>query len=145
MNAIDRVVAYFAPASGLRRAAARAGLDQVRNYDGAMFGRRTAGWRATNASANVAIRGALPHLRARSRDVARNTWWGRRIKEVFSAHAVGAGIMPKPDTGDKKLDRKVKAAWKEWGKHCDAEGHAIEKIGDVVGDAQRAVVGISAE
>lgn len=122
MNVLDRVVSYLAPEAGLRRASARAGLDAVRNYDGATFGRRTAGWRATNASANVAIKGALPTLRARARDITRNTWWGNRIKSVVVAHAVGSGIMPKPNTGNKKLDKRVKAAWKKWGEQCDAEG-----------------------
>jgi lambda family phage portal protein len=122
MNVLDRVVGYFSPEAGLRRASARVGLDSVRNYDGAMFGRRTSGWRATNASANVSIKGALPTLRARSRDLTRNTWWGNRIKTVVVAHAVGSGIMPKPNTGSKSLDKKVKLAWRKWAKHCDAEG-----------------------
>lgn len=122
MNAIDRVVAYFAPSAGLRRAAARVGLDQVRAYDGAMFGRRTDGWRATNASANVEIKAGLTTLRARSRDLTRNTWWGQRIQRVTVSHAVGTGIMPKPNTGSKTLDKKVKAAWRKWAKHCDREG-----------------------
>jgi lambda family phage portal protein len=122
MNAIDRVVAYFAPAAGLRRAAARVSLDHVRVYDGATFGRRTDGWRATNASANVETKAALSTLRARSRDLTRNTWWGQRIKTVTVAHAVGTGVLPKPDTGNKALDKRVKQAWKKWGKHCDREG-----------------------
>lgn len=122
MNIIDRVIAYVAPTSGVRRASARAALDAVRSYDGAMMGRRTNGWTATNSSANVEIKGALPRLRARARDVARNTWWGNRVKSVFVAHAIGTGIMPKPKTGNKKLDKKVKAAWKKWGAQCDREG-----------------------
>ncbi|MBR2117677.1 MAG: phage portal protein [Afipia sp.] len=122
MNALDRVIGYFSPVSGLRRAAARISLDHVRNYDGAMFGRRTAGWRSSTASANVLTKGALPTLRARSRDVSRNTWWGARVKTTVVSHAVGAGIMPKPNTGNKALDKRIKKAWKKWGKHCDAEG-----------------------
>ncbi|NEW96636.1 phage portal protein [Rhodopseudomonas sp. BR0G17] len=122
MNAIDRVVAYFAPQTGLRRAAARVGLDNVRIYDGAKGGRRADGWRATNASANVEVKAALPRLRARSRDLVRNTWWGARIQRVTVAHAVGTGIVPKPNTGDKTLDRKVLQAWKKWARHCDHEG-----------------------
>src|SRR5262249_55733103 len=122
MNVLDRVVGFFDPIAGLKRASARITLDQVRNYDGAKFGRRTNDWRATNASANVAIKGALPTLRARSRDLMRNTWWGNRIRSVFVAHSVGAGIMPKPKTGNKALDKKAKAAWAKWGKFCDREG-----------------------
>jgi lambda family phage portal protein len=124
MNFLDRAVAYIAPATGLRRAAARAGLDQVRSYDGAMMGRRTSGWRASNASANVEVKRALPHLRARSRDLMRNTWWGARIKSVVTAHAVGTGITPKPMTGDKAADKAFQAAWKKWKKarFADAEG-----------------------
>ncbi|WP_316216620.1 phage portal protein [Bradyrhizobium sp. SZCCHNR3003] len=122
MNVIDRFVGFFSPASGLRRAAARITLDQVRNYDGAVYGRRTAGWRSNNASANVAIKRDLPTLRSRSRDLVRNTWWGQRIHTVFTAHAVGSGIMPKPNTGNKRLDRRVKAAFKKWAATCDYEG-----------------------
>lgn len=122
MNILDRAIGFFSPVAGVKRASARMTLDAVRKYDGAMGGRRTDGWRSTNASANVEIKGALPRLRARSRDLTRNTWWGNRIKSVVVAHSVGAGIMPKPSTGDKNLDKKVKAAWKKWGKYCDREG-----------------------
>ncbi|WP_316234974.1 MULTISPECIES: phage portal protein [unclassified Bradyrhizobium] len=122
MNAFDRLVAYLAPAAGLRRATARLSLDAVRAYDGAKGGRRADTWTATNASANVETKAALPRLRARSRDLVRNTWWGARIADVTVANAVGTGIMPKPQTGDKALDKKVKAAWKRWAKKCDREG-----------------------
>lgn len=122
MNVLDRAIGYFSPVAGLKRASARASLDVVRSYDGAMRGRRTAGWRSTNASANVAIKGALPTLRARSRDVVRNTWWGSRVKTTVVSHAVGAAIMPKPQTGNAALDRKIKKAWAKWAKSCDREG-----------------------
>jgi lambda family phage portal protein len=124
MNLIDRAIEIFKPQAAVARAAARHSLNQIRSYDGAMFGRRTQNWKANNASANVAIKGALPALRARSRDVSRNTWWGARIKSVVVAHSVGAAIMPKPNTGSKRLDRRAKAAWKKWAKaqNCDAEG-----------------------
>jgi lambda family phage portal protein len=122
MNFLDRAIGFFNPMAGVKRASARMTLNSVRSYDGAMGGRRTDGWRATNASANVEIKGALPRLRARSRDLTRNTWWGNRIKSVVVAHSVGVGIMPKPQTGSKVLDKKVKVAWKKWAKQCDREG-----------------------
>lgn len=121
-NVLDRAISWYDPAAGVRRAAARITLDQIRSYDGAIGGRRTAGWRATNASANREIKGALPALRARSREVSRNTWWGARIKRTVVSHAVGTGITPKPTTGNKTLDRKARNLWKTWGTSCDAEG-----------------------
>jgi lambda family phage portal protein len=79
-------------------------------------------WSTNNASANVTIKGALPRLRARSRDHVRNTWWGARVKTVFGSHAVGAGVTPVSKTGNKKLDKIVAEAWRAWGAACDAEG-----------------------
>jgi capsid protein len=117
MNFLDQAIAAVAPGWGVNRAAARRVLDELRSYDGAMLGRRGGNWNPTNASANAAIKGSLARLRARAREVSRNTWWGNRIKSVFVAHSVGTGITPicKASPAAAKL-------WKEWGKRCDAEG-----------------------
>lgn len=122
MNLLDRAIAVLAPAYGLKRAHARLMLGEVRGYDGALVGRRAANWRASNASANTEIKRSLTLLRARSRDLARNTWWGARIRHVFVAHAVGTGFVPRFRTGNKDIDRKAAAAWRAWGGACDAEG-----------------------
>lgn len=122
MNILDRIVAAVSPVAGLRRAAARAQIDMIRSYDAAKMGRRTGGWIGSNASANAATRGALDRLRARSHDVVRNTWWGPRIVAVFTAHAVGTGIVPMFRTGNRTLDRRAQKVWKDFVRHSDAEG-----------------------
>lgn len=124
MNFLDRTIAFFDPHAGLKRAAARVSLDQVRAYEGAKGGRRAGDWSATNASANVEIKGALPRLRARSRDVIRNTWWGARGQTIVTSHAVGTGIEVKSKTGDKSLDARVNDAWQKWTETCDLEGQS---------------------
>jgi lambda family phage portal protein len=116
MNILDRAIEVFSPSAGLRRAYARTVLDQVRAYDAAMVGRRTAGWRASNNSANGEIKGALNRLRARSRDTMRNTWWGARIKRVYGAHMVGTGITPT------KANKKALDVWQAFCDACDFEG-----------------------
>lgn len=117
MNFLDRAVAYVAPRAGLRRALARDAFDTIaRSYDGAARGRRTANWTSTNASANALTKASLTTLRARSRDLVRNTWWGNRISRVFAAHTVGTGILPRSN------DSSAIEAWNEWGATCDAEG-----------------------
>jgi len=122
MNFLDRTIATIAPQAALRRALARAQLDAVRAFDAAGSGRRTGSWIGSNASANAETRGALSRIRARSRDVVRNTWWGPRIVSVFTAHAVGTGITPVFKTGDKALNREAAELWRDWGRTCDAEG-----------------------
>jgi len=122
MNILDRAIEFFAPRAGLRRAEARFVLDQVRSYESARIGRRTEGWQASKGSANSLTKGKLPLIRARSRELVRNTWWGPRIVSVFTAHAVGTGPIPVSKTGNRTLDRKAANLWREWGKTCDAEG-----------------------
>lgn len=118
MNLLDRAIGWVAPRMAVDRAVARITLDQVRAaYDGATVGRRTAGWRASNASANLATKGALHLLRARSHDVVRNTWWGSRIVSVVTGHAVGAGITPVCKVSPAAVD-----LWKEWGASFDEQG-----------------------
>ena len=94
MNILDRTIALFAPGTGLRRANARAMLDQYheRDYAAARHGRRNRGWRSRSTSANVEIAGALTALRDRSREFVRDSWQGQRILDVLVAHAVGTGI-----------------------------------------------------
>lgn len=112
----------FSPQAGLRRAEARLRIDMIRSYDGAKVGRRTGDWNGSAASANVATKGALPRLVARSRDVVRNTWWGPRIVSVFTAHAIGTGITPVFKTGNRTLDKKARKLWNKWARTCDQEG-----------------------
>ncbi|GHE50950.1 phage portal protein [Camelimonas fluminis] len=126
MHPIDWLVSQVSPAAGLRRAHARSVLAELRSYEGAKLGRRTQGWHAPGGTANDAIRGSLPRLVNRSRDVMRNTWWGPRIKSTFVSHAVGSGITPTVKTGAKSASkdatRRAIRVWNDWAKECDAEG-----------------------
>ncbi|MGV2980670.1 phage portal protein [Camelimonas sp. ID_303_24] len=121
MHPIDWLVSQVSPAAGLRRAHARSVLAELRSYEGAKLGRRTQGWRAPGGSANDAIRGSLPRLVNRSRDVMRNTWWGPRIKTTFVSHAVGSGITPTVKTGSKAANKRAIKVWREWSKAADTE------------------------
>jgi lambda family phage portal protein len=136
MNMLDRAIGWIAPRTAVDRAVARITLDQVRTaYDGAKSGRRTSGWLATNASANAATKGALHLLRARSRDVVRNTWWGNRIVSVVTGHAVGSGITPVCKVSQQAID-----LWNEWGSSTDEAGQAqSDQEGQLTIDGQIAL------
>lgn len=128
MNLLDRVVAWWSPERGLRRATARDLLETMtrQGYDGARSGRRTDGWRAAGTSANAEIIGALPKLLARSRDLCRNDPHIVSARRAVREYAVGTGIELHLS------DRRWQALWDEWVKQADAEGvlsfHALQSL-----------------
>lgn len=122
MSKILRAMAWVAPGAAMRRAAALAALDSVRNYEAARGGRRAGSFLARGSSANTEISMALKPLRDRSRDVARNTWIGQRTLDVLVAHVVGTGISVKWETGSDSQDRRLAQAFKAWARKADITG-----------------------
>jgi lambda family phage portal protein len=142
MNALDRVIGYFAPQTGMKRARAR---NAIRIYEGASVGRRSSSWKALHTAANSEIQLALRPLRDRSRDLARNTPHAPRMLDILGSHVVGTGIVPVSATGDDKADRQVGQLWDDWIGQSDVTGlqnfYAIQALavrsmvesGEVVG------------
>lgn len=124
MNLIDRAISVFSPRAALDRARARTALGMVRGYDAARQKKRDGGWVAQGSSANAEIGPALARLRNASREMVRNNAYAARIVDTLVAHDVGAGIVARPRTGKKTLDRRLADAWRAWAEstECDAEG-----------------------
>jgi lambda family phage portal protein len=61
-------------------------------------------------------------LRDRSRDLARNTPYAARMLDIITSHAVGTGIVPVPDTGSDRYDRRLENLWGEWERKADVTG-----------------------
>ncbi|WAP69047.1 phage portal protein [Jiella pelagia] len=126
MNALDRVIGFISPESGLKRARARAAYQVVRNYEGGSVGRRTEGWRAVGSSADASASGSLSILRYRSRDLTRNNPYAQAALRVIANNVVGDGIEAQASQGGKRQNRAdaVMKAWKAWSRstNCDAEG-----------------------
>jgi len=114
LNAIDKVIGYFSPAAGLRRARARAAM--TANYEGAMTGRRTAGWHTSGTSANSENSRALPSLRDRSRDHIRNNALASNAQDKWVDSVVGHGITCQWE------DQAVQEKWDAWSAKCSADG-----------------------
>jgi lambda family phage portal protein len=119
MNALDRVIGYFSPATALRRARAR---HATRIYEGASVGRRASAWKTLHTSANAEIQLAIRPLRDRARDLARNTPHAPRMLDILTSHTVGTGIVPVSATGSDKLDNQVMGLWNDWVEQADVTG-----------------------
>lgn len=73
MNWLDNVISFVSPAAGARRAAWRQYLEDQRSYDAGNYDRLNAGWVAYNQSAEQTDRYNRDTIRARARDLERNS------------------------------------------------------------------------
>lgn len=130
-NLIDRLVLAIAPVRGERRMRARIELDartrmaeaMARYYDAGRPSRATYGWLASFTDPNAEIWSSLAALRARSRELGRNNPHARKAIASLVNNCVGPGILPRAKTGDKALDKRINAVFKDWYPLADAEGH----------------------
>jgi lambda family phage portal protein len=121
MNLLDAIIGVVSPEAGLRRWQARQLLAEVRGYDAAQNGRRTASFRRGEQSANATISRALPALRDRSRELVRNTFIGARALDIHATHIVSPDLSVR-FTGKGPAVRQAQQLWDEWAKVCDIEG-----------------------
>ena len=115
MNALDRLIAYVAPARAVRRARARVTGQQLYRYAAGDPSRAHYGWGRQGAgSANAVNMRSLPLMRTRIRELVRDDPYARRILDVLSTNTVGDGIVPRASTGREGRDRRLQRAWSDW-------------------------------
>lgn len=125
MNALDRVIAAFAPRTALERVRARNALTILaghRGYDGGKIGRRLPAL-GPSTSANSELNSvSIARLRDRAREMVRNNPYCSRALDIWASNVVGPGIVPASRTGNKDIDKKVMDLWRVFSDTCDADG-----------------------
>ena len=91
MGAFDKIVAAVSPRRACEREAWRQQLEILRGYDAAGYGRLNAGWRVHNESAEVTDRFSRDVVRARARDLERNSDIAQSILHAYKRNVVGKG------------------------------------------------------
>ena len=92
-NPLDKIISYFSPVRGAKRARARALEALVGSYTGASRSRRaTKAWLTQSADADSDIIYDLPTLRERSRDLVRNAPVATGAIGTSIANVVGTGL-----------------------------------------------------
>src|SRR6185312_7458859 len=122
LNAVDKLVSFFSPARGIRRARMRAlESNMIRAYEGASKTHRTSGWKAGPGSADTEAAFSLQILRNRSRDLVRNDALAARAVQVITANTIGCGILLKASHQNPKRAQLAQGLWKEWAETaaCD--------------------------
>ena len=124
MSWLDNVVAWISPEAGAKRAAWRATYNELRNYDAGNNSRLNAGWRAANYSAEMTDRTSRDTIRARARDLERNSDIGNSLISAYKRNVIGAGYNLQAKTKNAKLNADIEKLWKKWCKarNCDVTG-----------------------
>ena len=124
MNLLDSIIGWFSPETAAKREAWRQALNEYRNYDAGNSGRLNANWYATNQSAEYTDRYSRDTVRARARDLERNSDMMNSVIGPYVRNVIGKGLVLQAETGDTKLNEEIENLWRQWCKkrNCDVTG-----------------------
>ena len=125
MSFIDSIVAAFSPEAAYRREAYRQAYNSLRSsYDAGSFDKGNQNWRVSNTSAELTDRYGRDDVRARARDLERNSDIMNSVVGAFKRNVVGGGYHVQVRTEDQDLNKQIELAWKKWckKKNCDVTG-----------------------
>lgn len=123
-NILDKAIEWADPEAAYKREAYRRALEAERNYDAGSFGRQNAKWRATIESAEITDRMSRDVVRARARDMERNSDVANSVISAHKRNVFGAGYRLRVTTGDNILNKELEKLWQKWCKarNCDVTG-----------------------
>lgn len=124
MNWLDKTISFLSPEWGARREAWRQNLELMRSYDAGSTGRLNAGWNVNNQSAEVTDKWQRDIIRARARDLERNSDVMNSILGAYKRNVVGFGFRLQAMTGDEALNEQIEHLWLTWTRkeNCDVTG-----------------------
>ena len=126
MNILDSVIGFFSPETACRRAVFRESLNEMQRhgYDAGDHRRLNSGWAALIESAEMTDRTSRDTIRARARDLERNSDMMNGLISAFVRNIVGGGFTLQAKTGKEKLNGQIETLWRDWckAKNCDVTG-----------------------
>lgn len=124
MGVIDGILTAVSPKRAYEREMWRQALSMARSYDAASYGRINAGWRVLNESAEMTDRNSREVIRARARDLERNSDIFQSVIYAYRRNVVGRGYTIQAKTGSDLLNAQIEKQWKLWCKpsNCDVTG-----------------------
>lgn len=90
MNFLDKAILYINPKKGYERLSYREAAQ--RSYDSGNHGRRNSGWNVVNSTAEQTDSMQRDTIRARARDLERNSDIAESIINAYERNVVGRGF-----------------------------------------------------
>ena len=124
MSWLDSAIAFFSPEWGAKREAWRQYREELRHYDAGDYGRLNARWYATNSSGEMTDRMYRSTVRARARDLERNSDIMNSVTGAYKRNVIGSGFQLQANTGNQKKNKELEDLWNGWCKarNCDVTG-----------------------
>jgi lambda family phage portal protein len=124
MSFIDSLIGAVSPKAAYAREAWRQAYEDLKSYDAAGTGRLNANWRLANESAENADRNNRDIIRARARDLERNSDITQSLLRAYRRNVIGRGFTLQARTPDEALNDQLELLWKRWckAKNCDVTG-----------------------
>lgn len=122
---LDRMIGAVSPKAGARRAEWRRYYEEQRgNYDASDSGRLQSRWTTQNLSAELTDRFERDPIRARTRDLERNSDVMNAILRAFRRNVIGGALKIRVTTEDQERNKILETAWKRWCEkdNCDVTG-----------------------
>ncbi len=121
LNWLDRLIDFVDPQAGTRRKAWRA---MGSSYDAGGWGRSNANWHVFNQSGELTDKYDRDTVRARARDLERNSDMFNAVIGAFKRNVVGGGYTVQAKTGDEGINTRLEKLWAKWCKkqNCDITG-----------------------
>ncbi len=132
-NWIESAIAFLSPKRGYQREEYRQGLEALRrNYDAGDFGRINAGWNPVNESAEYTDRMSRDVIRARARDLERNSDIINSITGAYKRNIIGGGWNLQARTEQEDLNNQIEKLWKIWCKKKNCDVTETQSFGQIM-------------
>ncbi len=124
MSWLDNIISFISPEWGAKREAWRQSLYEMRSYDAGDYSRGNSNWRVTNQSAEYTDKYSRDNVRARARDLERNSDMMNSVIGAYKRNVIGGGYILQSKTGSDELNDVIESAWRKWCKkqNCDVTG-----------------------
>ena len=119
MSWLDNIISFISPEWGAKREAWRQSLYEMRSYDAGDYSRGNVNWRVTNQSAEYTDKYSRDNVRARARDLERNSDMMNSVIGAYKRNVIGGGYILQSKTGSDELNDVIESAWRKWCKKQD--------------------------
>lgn len=123
-NWLDSMIAWVSPKRGAERLAWRSAYEEFKSYDAGDGSRLNHNWRVSNMSAEMTDAPSRDIIRARARDMERNSDFMNAITSAFRRNIIGSGFQLQAMTSKESLNEELEKLWRKWCKarNCDITG-----------------------